>query len=104
MINTLGCPVCHTSPGVEGAECELGPKLHEKINAAKRIKDGRYKGKATNTMEYVRESMLDPSAYVVMNEEENELYPDGLMPQDLKNKLSVDAIDKLVDFISQTEG
>jgi hypothetical protein len=26
------------------------------------------------------------------------------MPQDFKNKLSVDAIDKLVDFISQTEG
>ena len=39
-----------------------------------------------------------------MNEEENELYPEGVMPQDFKNKLSVDAIDKLVDFISQTEG
>ena len=52
----------------------------------------------------MRESILNPSAYVVMNEEENELFPDGLMPQDFKNKLSVDAIDKLVDFISQTEG
>jgi hypothetical protein len=78
--------------------------LHEKINAPKRIKDPRYKGKATNTKEYVRESILDPSAYVVMNEEENELFPDGLMPQDFKHQLSVDAIDKLVDFISQTEG
>lgn len=104
MINTLQCPLCHTIPGIEGAEGMLGPKLHEKINAAKRIKDPRYKGKATNTKEYVRESILDPSAYVVMNEEENELFPDGLMPQDFKNKLSVDAIDKLVDFISQTEG
>ena len=104
MINTLGCPLCHTIPGIEGAVGELGPKLHEKINAPKRIKDPRYKGKATNTKEYVRESILDPSAFVVMNEEENELFPDGLMPQDFKNKLSVDAIDKLVDFISQTEG
>jgi len=104
MINTLGCPLCHTIPGIEGAEGELGPKLHEKINAPKRIKDSRYKGKATNTKEYVRESILNPSAYVVMNEEENELYPDGLMPPDFKHKLSVDAIDKLVDFISQTEG
>jgi hypothetical protein len=104
MINTLGCPLCHTIPGIEGAEGELGPKLHEKINAPKRIKDPRYKGKATNTKEYVRESILDPSAYVVMNEEENELFPDGLMPQDFKHQLSVDAIDKLVDFISQTEG
>jgi hypothetical protein len=104
MINTLGCPLCHTIPGIEGAVGELGPKLHEKINAPKRIKDKRYKGKATNTKEYVRESILNPSAYVVMNEEENELYPDGLMPQGFKHQLSVDAIDKLVDFISQTEG
>ena len=104
IVNTLGCPLCHTIPGIEGAFGELGPKLHEKINAPKRIKDSRYKGKATNTKEYVRESILNPSAFLVMNEEENELYPDGLMPQDFKHKLSVDAIDKLVDFISQTEG
>ena len=104
MINTLGCPLCHTIPGIEGAVGELGPKLHEKINAPNRIKDPRYKGKATNTKEYVRESILNPSAFVVMNEAENELYPDGLMPPDFKHKLSVDAIDKLVDFISQTEG
>jgi len=104
IVNTLGCPLCHTIPGIEGAMGELGPKLHEKTNALKRIKDPRYKGKATNAKEYVRESILNPSAFLVMNEEENELYPDGLMPQDFKHKLSVDAIDKLVDFISQTEG
>ena len=104
IVNTLGCPLCHTIPGIEGAVGELGPKLHEKANAPNRIKDKRYKGKATNTKEYVRESILDPSAYLVMNEAENELYPDGLMPQNFKNQLSVDAIDKLVDFISQTEG
>ena len=104
MINTLGCPLCHTIPGIEGAVGELGPKLHEKTNAPNRIKDSRYKGKATNTKEYVRESILNPGAYVVFNEAEGELYPDGVMPQDFKNKLSVEALDKLVDFLSQTEG
>ena len=103
MINTLGCPLCHTIPGVEGAVGELGPKLHEKINAPKRIKDPNYKGKATNTKEYVRESILNPGAYVVFNEAEGELFPDGLMPTDFSQQLSVHAIDKLVDFISQTE-
>jgi hypothetical protein len=103
MINKLGCPLCHTIPGIEGAVGELGPKLHEKTNAPNRIKDPRYKGKATNTKEYVRESILDPSAYVVMNEAENELFPDGLMPANFKNMLSVEAIDKIVDFISETE-
>jgi len=103
MINTLGCPLCHTIPGVEGAVGELGPKLHEKINAPMRIKDPNYKGKATNTKEYVRESILNPGAYVVFNEAEGELFPDGLMPTTFSQMLSVDALDKLVDFISQTE-
>jgi len=103
MINTLGCPLCHTIPGVEGAMGTLGPMLHEKTNAPKRIKDSRYEGKATNTKEYVRESILSPSAYVVMNEEAGELFPDGLMPSTFSTMLSVKALDKLVDFISQTE-
>ncbi len=104
MINKLGCPLCHTIPGIEGAVGELGPKLHEKTNAMDRIKDPRYKGKATNVKEYVRESILDPSAYLVFNETAGELYPDGLMPPGFKNQISVEALDKIVDFISQTEG
>lgn len=103
MINILGCPLCHTIPGIEGAVGELGPKLHEKTNALMRIKDPNYKGKATNVKEYVRESILNPGAYVVFNEEAGEAFPDGLMPTTFSNQLSVNAIDKLVDFISQTE-
>jgi hypothetical protein len=103
MINTLGCPLCHTIPGIEGAMGILGPKLEEKINAPKRIKDPSYKGKARTGREYTQESILNPSAYVVFNEVEGEPYPDGLMPQNFKNMLSVDALDKLVDFITNTE-
>ncbi len=103
MINTLGCPLCHTIPGVEGAMGELGPVLHEKTNAPNRIKDPNYKGKATNTKEYVRESILNPGAYVVFNEAEGESFPDGLMPTTFGEMLSVSALEKVVDFISQTE-
>ena len=103
IVNKLGCPLCHTIPGIPGAVGELGPKLHEKINASQRIKDPKYKGKAKTGREYVRESILNPSAYVVFNEEAGELFPDGLMPQDFANKLSVNALDKLVDFISNTQ-
>lgn len=103
IINTLGCPLCHTIPGVEGAVGELGPKLHEKSNAPNRIKDPKYKGSAKNTKEYVKESILKPGAYVVFNEEAGEPFPDGLMPTTFSQMLSVDALDKLVDFISQTE-
>jgi hypothetical protein len=103
MINTLGCPLCHTIPGVEGAVGELGPVLHEKTNALSRIKDPKYKGGAKNVKEYVRESILNPGAYVVFNEAEGEPFPDGLMPTTFAQMLSVEALDKLVDFISQTE-
>ena len=103
MINTLGCPLCHTIPGVEGAMGQLGPVLHEKTNAPLRIKDPNYKGKAKTAKEYIRESILDPSAYVVFNEEAGEAFPDGLMPTTFGEMLSVQALDKLVDFISQTE-
>ena len=103
IINTMGCPLCHTIPGIEGAVGELGPVLHEKINAPQRIKDPKYKGKAKSGKEYVRESILNPSAFLVYNEEAKEEYPDGLMPQDFASKLSVKALDKLVDFISNTQ-
>jgi len=103
MINTLGCPLCHTIPGIEGAMGDLGPVLHEKTNAPNRIKDPNYKGKATNTKEYVRESILNPGAYVVFNEAEGESFPDGLMPTTFGEMLSVSALEKVVDFISQTE-
>ncbi len=103
MINTLGCPLCHTIPGIEGAVGELGPKLHEKINAPKRIKDPNYKGKARTGRDYVRESILNPNIYIVFNEEEGEPFPEGVMPPDFANKLSVNALEKLVDFISNTQ-
>ncbi len=103
MINTLGCPLCHTIPGIEGAVGELGPKLHEKINAPNRIKDPNYKGKARTGRDYVKESILNPNAYIVFNEEAGEPFPEGVMPQDFANKLSVNALDKLVDFISNTQ-
>ena len=39
MINKLGCPLCHTIPGVEGAVGELGAKVHEKIKGPKCLLD-----------------------------------------------------------------
>ena len=103
MINTLGCPLCHTIPGIPGAMGALGPILHEKTNALSRIKDPNYKGTAKTVRAYVQESILNPSAYVVFNEAAGEPFPDGLMPPDFASKLSVNALGKLVDFISNTE-
>src|SRR3972149_170157 len=55
-----GCVLCHD------------PKLGRAPNLVNmptvsdgRLKDARYKGKATNAEEYLRESMLEPAAFVV---------------------------------------
>lgn len=97
MINILGCPLCHTIPGVEGAAGTLGPKLVEKTTTPERLADPNYKGTAKSAREYTQESILNPNAYIV------EGFPEGVMPQDFGSKLSVDALNKLVDFISNTE-
>jgi hypothetical protein len=103
MINTLGCPLCHTIPGIEGAVGELGPRPHMKLDALKRIKDPRYKGNARTAREYVKESTLNPDVYIVFNEAQGEPYPGGVMPQDYSNKLSIRQLEVLVDFISNTQ-
>ena len=89
-------------PGVEGAVGVLGPPLHQKIDAPKRIRDPRYKGKARTTHEYVKESILDPDAYIVLKKDGGP-YPAGVMPRNYGNQLSPRALEVLVDFIANTE-
>ena len=54
------CSLCHKR--VRGRAPWLGEIA---VTAAKRMEDPRYRGRATNPHEYILESMLDPSAYVV---------------------------------------
>jgi hypothetical protein len=91
------CFACHTIPGFRGAVGVVGPELAMKTTALKRLKDPRYKGKASNVREYIIESILDPSAYVV------EGYPDNVMPHDYSKKLTEPVIDKMADYLSQLE-
>ncbi|NKB80401.1 MAG: c-type cytochrome [Nitrospirales bacterium] len=91
------CVACHTIPGIEGATGKVGPKLVEGTNAPKRIKDSSYKGHAKSVREYITESILDPSAYVVTD------YPDNQMPKDFGKKLSAGAVNKIVNYLSQLQ-
>ncbi len=91
------CVACHTIPGIEGATGKVGPALIEGTNAPNRLKDAGYKGKAKSVKEYITESILDPSAYVVTD------YPDGQMPKDFGKKLSAGAVNKIVNYLSQVK-
>jgi cytochrome c2 len=91
------CFACHTIPGIPGAVGAVGPKLVEKTNAPLRLKDPAYKGKATSVREYIMESILTPSAYVVKP------FPDNIMPKDFGKKLNAAALNKILDYLSQLE-
>jgi hypothetical protein len=89
--------MCHTIPGIPGAVGKQGPLLEEGTNAPNRIKDPAYKGTAHNTQEYIMESIVSPSTYVVKG------FPDNLMPKEFGTKLSAGALKKIVDYLSQVK-
>lgn len=91
------CVVCHTIPGIPGAVGTQGPKLEEGTNAPMRLKDPAYKGTAKSTPEYIMESVVSPSTYVVKG------FPDNLMPKVFGQKLSAGAIKKIVDYLSKVQ-
>jgi len=104
MINTLGCPLCHVIPGVRGARGDFGPPLYQKIDAPKRIRDPKYKGKAKTARQYVKESILDHDAHIVSDEASGRPYPDGTLSRNwYVEKIPPVSLEILVDFISNTQ-
>ena len=93
MFRLAQCTACHTIPGIFGATGKIGPPLGLKTKAATRLKDSSYQGKATTPREYVIESILDPSAYVVP------LFPANVMPEIYGSRLSALAVDKVVSYL-----
>ena len=91
------CVACHTIPGIPGAKGTIGPALEEGTNALLRMKDKDYKGSAKTVPDYIMESIVTPSAYVVKP------FPDNTMPKVFGQKLSAGAIKKIVDYLSQVK-
>lgn len=91
------CVVCHTIPGIPGAVGVIGPKLVEKTNGPIRIKSPDYKGNAKTVREYITESVICPSCYVVKG------FPDNVMPKVFGQQLSAGALNKIADYLSKAE-
>ncbi len=90
------CNACHSiAPGVNMA----GPTLAGSVaRAEERIASGDYEGSATNAAEYLRESIVDPSRYLVPGA----MYSaDGtsFMPNAYANDLAPEQIDQLVEYL-----
>jgi len=91
-----GCAACHSiSPGVN----IVGPSLAGiAATAATRIKSPDYHGKAKDPESYIRESILEPNAYVLTGP----TFSSGgrsLMPDDYARTLKPEQVDTIVAYL-----
>lgn len=94
-----GCPVCHISPGIPGANGQVGPPLVLGATGPQRLKDPGYRGQARTVREYIVESVLEPQRFVVRG------YPERTMPNWYGSRLSALALEKMASYLErQTEG
>ena len=98
IFTKAGCPVCHTIPGIPGATGQVGPPLTLGVTGGQRLANPSYRGKAGTAHEYVVESVVDPSVFVVPG------YPERTMPEWYGAKLSALALEKIAEYLEhQTE-
>ncbi len=89
--NAPGCSSCHSVAGQGG---QVGPELtHVATDAATIVKSSDYKGKAQDAPGYLRESIVDPNAYVVKG------YSAGIMYGNYGKDLSSQEIADLVAYL-----
>ena len=65
IFTRAGCIVCHTIPGIPGANGQVGPPLILGTTGEQRIRDPSYEGQAKTVREYIEESVLDPRQFIV---------------------------------------
>jgi nitric oxide reductase subunit C len=92
LFASQGCGACHSlKPG----EKIVGPSLAGVgKTAADRIKAADYHGKATTGELYLKESILDPSAYIVPG------FPDAML-KDFAKKLNAQQLADIIAFLQQ---
>jgi len=91
IYDKQGCNACHAISGQGGT---TGPdQTTLATTAAQRIKDPGYKGNARDAAGYIRESIIQPGAYVVPG------FPDNVMPTTFGQQLSAQDIDDLVAYL-----
>ena len=93
IFTKAGCAVCHTVPGIPGADGRVGPPLLLGATGPARLTDPSYRGQAKTVHQYVMESVLEPGLFVVPG------YPAGTMPTWYGAKLSALALEKIAAYL-----
>lgn len=95
IFTRAGCPVCHTIPGIPGANGQVGPRLVLGTTGEQRLKDPGYRGQAKTVHDYAVESVLEPGRFIVPG------YPGRTMPTWYGSKLSALALEKIATYLEQ---
>ena len=95
IFTRAGCAVCHTVPGIPGADGRVGPPLLLGTTGPARLADPAYRGHARTIHDYVIESVLEPGVFVVPG------YPAGTMPTWYGAKLSALALEKIASYLER---
>ena len=95
IFTRAGCAVCHTVPGIQGADGRVGPPLILGTTGPTRLADPAYRGHAKTVHDYVIESVIDPGVFVVPG------YPAGTMPIWYGAKLSALALEKIAAYLER---
>lgn len=98
IFTKAGCPVCHTIPGIAGAQGLVGPPLILGTTGPDRLRDPSYRGRAQTVHEYVVESVVEPGVFVVPG------YPGSTMPTWYGSKLSALALEKIAHYLERQAG
>ncbi len=97
IFTRAGCPVCHTIPGIPGAEGRVGPPLWLGTTGATRLADPAYQGHAKTVREYVIESVIEPDIFAAPG------YPAQTMPTWYGTKLSALALEKMSEYLERMQ-
>ena len=95
IFTRAGCAVCHTIPGIPGADGRVGPPLLLGATGPARLADPSYRGRAQTVHEYVIESVIEPGVFIVPG------YPSGTMPIWYGAKLSALALEKIASYLER---
>ncbi|MHB8482048.1 MAG: cytochrome c family protein [Nitrospiria bacterium] len=106
IIMKMGCIACHKIPTTAARFGTVGPMLIEGTNAKKRISSPQYqarvkagKAHATTPKEYVMESIVNPSAFIVPGFAQKATPEVSDMLPDFGKKMTYEAVSNLADFL-----
>jgi mono/diheme cytochrome c family protein len=105
LFTNQACTGCHTVEGADDGNLACPPLGLIAATAAERIAAADYAGEATTVEAYIRESIVDPNAYLV-EAPAGKVYSAGgnsLMPLDFSNRIDESELDNLVAWLASLE-